>query len=146
MFEAFFIPSILTLLVLLSIVDYKTHSVKISALFLFWGLSSLYALFTLQSLVSLASLVYLGIIFVPLVFFGLGAGDVVILTGLWPFLQPIDSMWIFLVLFMFIWCLVVMVVYWMDRKEFKTLKDFFVKKSIPLIPVITLAFIVFLFL
>lgn len=145
MFEVVLSLSMVLVLLWMSAEDYRNHSVRINLLLLLWVVSLCYAVMSWSGWLSLASLVYLVLFFGPLLFFRMGAGDLVVLVDLWPFLAPLDHLWLFVGVFMVVWLLCVLVIYCKDKKKMG-LRIFLFKRSIPLIPVITVAFIIFLLL
>lgn len=134
-------------LTMMSIMDYKTHKIKVVHVLFLWGLSTVYAVSFWDGIGSLFPLLYLSVIFGPLILFGMGGGDIAVLTALWPFFVNLGSMWLFIEILLPCWFLAFLVAFMMDGRDDKRMVDLFFKsKSVAMIPIITIAFFVFLVL
>jgi len=130
---------------MISIKDYKEHKIKLVHVLFLWCMSLVYAVSFWDGLTGLMPLLYLSVMFGPLVLFGLGAGDIAVVTALWPFMVTLDHMWLFMFILLPLWFLAFLISWLMDGRDDKRMMDLFSKsKSIPLIPVITIAFFIWL--
>jgi hypothetical protein len=140
MIWAFSVLGALASLLLMSVHDVRTHTIKAWHLIPLWGVSCLYAAMTVSSAMDLMPLVLIACIFAVPCYFNFGLGDFLVLTGLWPFLVPVGSMWAFLIILLCVWGAVTAAVL-IKARDPEKIKQYWTKQEIPLMPVITTAFI-----
>lgn len=138
--ELIFYSLSLSIMSMMSIEDAKTLKIDVKQILILWCVTTIYAIVIFKNISSLISFLFLFLIFTFLLIFDFSLGDYLVILSLWSFFHSVNEVLFFLAILFVLWFVVIIILHTIEHDI--GLRRFFFKKNMPLLPIITISFLI----